>query len=99
MLYLGALYMWGRAANASDEVEAAARNGLPFNPEAEERGKSAETAQIWFFTLGTLATVAGVGLWYYGNRMVAGADTTTWKFAVAPVITPQQSGASLRITF
>jgi hypothetical protein len=99
ILYVVGLVMWRRASAASDEVETAARLGLQFNPDAEDRGQSAETAQWWLFGLGTLAAVSGAALWYYGNRMVAGADTTTWKIAVAPVIAPQHSGASLRITF
>jgi tetratricopeptide (TPR) repeat protein len=99
ILYSVSLVMWRRAGAAEDEIEAAARNGLAFNPETEERGQSAAAASGWLFFLGTLSAVAGGGLWYYGNRMVAGADTTTWKIAAAPVITPQLSGASLRITF
>jgi tetratricopeptide (TPR) repeat protein len=99
LMYLVGIIHWRRAVSASDEVESAARNGLPFSPETQDRGHSAETLQWWFFGLGTLAAAAGAGLWYYGNRMVAGADTTTWRIAVAPVIAPQQTGATLRITF
>jgi tetratricopeptide (TPR) repeat protein len=99
IFYLVGIVQWRRAASASEEVESAARLGLPFDPADEERGKSAETAQWWLFGLGTLIAASGAGLWYYGNRMVAGADTTTWRIAVAPIIAPQNTGATLRISF
>ena len=38
-------------------------------------------------------------LWYYGNRVTAAAETTTWRVSLAPVVAPSMNGATLRITF
>ena len=42
---------------------------------------------------------AGVGLWYYGNRLGQTSETTTWRIVLAPSLAPNQGGATLRITF
>jgi tetratricopeptide (TPR) repeat protein len=89
---------WRRAVSASRDIEQAARNGDAFDPAVEKRGQSAETLQWVFYGLGTAAIAAGAGLFFYGQHVTA-AETTTWRVSFAPVLTPSQSGASLRISF
>jgi len=94
-LYVVGIIEWRRAVSASKDVESAAT----FDPEAQRRGQSAETAQWWLYTLGTVAVGAGAGLWFYGNHVTAAAETTTWRVSLAPVLTPNEGGATLRITY
>ena len=89
---------WRRAVSASNEIEDAARNNQAFDPAVEDRGKSAETMQWVFYGIGTLALGAGAGLWFYGQHVTA-TETTTWRVSLAPTISPNQSGATLRISF
>jgi len=86
---------WRRAVSASKDVE----NAATFDPAAQRRGQSAETAQWWLYTLGAVAVGAGAGLWFYGNHVTSAAETTTWRVSLAPVVTPNEGGATLRITF
>jgi tetratricopeptide (TPR) repeat protein len=98
MMVLG-IVEWRRAVNASNDVEQAARNGDSFDPAVENRGHSAETAQWIFYGLGTAAIAAGAGLWFYGQRLTAASETTTWRVSLAPTLGPGQSGATLRVNF
>jgi hypothetical protein len=98
VLMLLGVYEYTVAKSASDDVEAAARANKAFDPDVEDRGKSAETMQWVFHGLGLLAVGAGVGLFFYGQHLTA-AETTTWRVSLAPAITPNQSGATLRISF
>ena len=99
IMYVIGIIEWRRALSASKDVENAAANNQAFDPEAQRRGQSAETAQRWLYTLGTVAVGAGVGLWFYGNHVTTAAETTTWRVSLAPVVTPGEGGATLRITF
>jgi tetratricopeptide (TPR) repeat protein len=99
LLYVLGLYQWNRASSASSDIEAAARNGLAFDPAMQERGQSAETAQWWCFGLGTIALAGGAGLWFYGHRLSQTSETTTWRIVLAPTVAPNQGGATLRIVF
>ena len=51
-----------------------------------------------FYGLGTLAVAAGAGLWFYGQHVTA-AETTTWRVSLAPILAPDQGGATLRVNF
>jgi tetratricopeptide (TPR) repeat protein len=98
-LILIGLIQGARAAGAANDVEDAAKSGLPFDPEVERRGQSAENAQWWCLGLGLVAGAGGAALWYYGKRVTASAETTTWRVSLAPVVAPSINGATLRITF
>jgi tetratricopeptide (TPR) repeat protein len=88
-----------RAKAASDDIEKAAMAGMAFDPEVQKRGQSAEKAEKIFTVLGLIAAAGGVGLYFYGNHVTAAAETTTWRVSLAPVIAPDQGGATLRISF
>jgi tetratricopeptide (TPR) repeat protein len=98
MMVLG-IVEWRRAVSASNDVEQAARNGDSFDPDVQKRGHSAETLQWVFYGVGALAAAGGVGLWLYGQKLTAAAETTTWRVSLAPTLAPDQGGATLRITF
>ena len=98
-LILIGLIQGARAVGAANDVEDAAKSGLPFDPEVERRGQSAENAQWWCLGLGLVAGAGGAALWYYGKRVTAAAETTTWRVSLAPVVAPSINGATLRITF
>jgi tetratricopeptide (TPR) repeat protein len=98
-MVLVGLIEYGRAVSASDEVNAEAVNGTPFDPSVERRGQSAQTAEAWFLTLGLLATGGGAALWYFGHQRGAQAEATTYRVSVAPVIAPGGGGAWLRLRF
>ena len=89
---------WRRAVKASSDIEDAAVSGMSFDPAVEDRGKSAETLQWVFYSVGALAVAGGVGLYFYGQRVTA-AETTTWRVSLAPNLAPGQGGATLRISF
>jgi tetratricopeptide (TPR) repeat protein len=100
----GALILIGiiqtaRASAAAKDIEDLALMGKPFDPEIERRGQSAENAQWLCYGIGVLAGATGAALWYYGKRVSAAAETTTWQVSLAPVVAPTGSGATLRITF
>ena len=98
-LILIGIIQGARAVGAANDIEDAARAGMAFDPAVEKRGQSAEKAQWWCLGLGLVAGAAGGGLWYYGNRVTAAAETTTWRVSLAPVVAPSMNGATLRITF
>jgi drug/metabolite transporter (DMT)-like permease len=98
-LILIGLIQGARAVGAANDVEDAAKTGMPFDPEVERRGQSAENAQWWCLGLGLVAGAGGAALWYYGKRVTAAAETTTWRVSLAPVVAPSINGATLRITF
>ena len=98
VLMLLGIYEYTRAKSASDDIEAAARANRAFDPAVEDRGKTAETMQWVFYGLGALAVGAGAGLFFYGQHLNA-TETTTWRVSLAPTITPNQGGATLRISF
>ena len=98
-LILIGIIQGARAVGAANDVEDAAKAGLPFDPEVERRGQSAENAQWWCLGLGLVAGAGGAALWYYGKRVTAAAETTTWRVSLAPVVAPSLNGATLRITF
>jgi tetratricopeptide (TPR) repeat protein len=98
MMVLG-IVEWRRAVSASKDVEQAALNGDSFDPDVEKRGHSAETLQWVFYGVGALAAAGGVGLWLYGQKLTAAAETTTWRVSLAPTLAPNQGGATLRIVF
>ena len=56
-----------RAVGASHDIEDAARDGLAFDPEVQQRGQSAETAQWWCLGLGLVAGAGGAALWTTGR--------------------------------
>ena len=100
MVVLG-IVEWRRAVKASSDIEDAAVGGMAFDPAVEDRGKSAETMQWVFYSLGALAVAGGAGLWFYGQH-VSAAETTTWRVSFAPTVAPGRStfgGATLRIAF
>ena len=88
----------GIARNAAKDVEEAAKNGEPFDPDTESRGKSAEKAQWWLLGLGAVAGAAGAGLWYYGHRLGEQASATG-TVSFVPVVGPGHNGAFVRVTF
>ena len=98
-LILIGMIQGARAVGAANDIEDAAMAGMAFDPDVEKRGKSAEKAQWWCLGLGVLAGAGGAGLWYYGKRVSAEAETTTWRVSLAPIVTPTVNGGSLRITF
>lgn len=98
-LILIGIIQGARAVGAANDVEDAAKAGTPFDPEVERRGQSAENAQWWCLGLGLVAGAGGAALWYYGKRVTAAAETTTWRVSLAPVVAPNTNGATLRITF
>jgi tetratricopeptide (TPR) repeat protein len=98
-LILIGMIQGARAVGAANDVEDAAKAGVPFDPEVERRGQSAENAQWWCLGLGLVAGAGGAALWYYGKRVTAAAETTTWRVSLAPVVAPNTNGATLRITF
>jgi tetratricopeptide (TPR) repeat protein len=98
MLLVG-IIEWRRAVSASHEIEDAAMAGKAFDPAVEQRGKSAQNAEAVFTILGLAAAAGGAVLYVYGNHVTAASETTTWRVSLAPVIAPDQSGATLRISF
>jgi hypothetical protein len=92
-----------RARNAASDVEAEARNGVPFDPSVESRGQTAETAQWWLLGLGALAGAGGAGLWLYGRHVSATAerspDAGANRVSFVPVVSPERAGAWLRVRF
>jgi len=89
---------WRRAVSASNDIDTAAKAGNAFDPSVEKRGQSAQTAEIIFLGVGALAAAGGVGLWFYGQHLTA-SETQTWRVSLAPAVTPNLSGATLRIAF
>jgi tetratricopeptide (TPR) repeat protein len=94
-----AIIEWRRAVSASKDIEDAAMAGLAFDPAVEKRGKSAQNAEAVFSILGLAAVATGAGLYFYGNHLTTAAETTTWRVSLAPVVGPDQGGATLRISF
>lgn len=84
----------GFAVGASNDVNNAAKNGQPFDPSVETRGKNDQAAEAVFLTLGSLAVVAGGVLFFYGRHLDAQE-----RVSVMPVATSTGGGASLRVTF
>lgn len=98
MLLVG-IIEWRRAVGASHDIENAAKAGQQFDPAVEQRGKSAQNAEAVFTILGLAAAAGGAALYVYGNHLTAASETTTWRVSLAPVIAPDQGGATLRISF
>jgi tetratricopeptide (TPR) repeat protein len=98
-LILIGMIQGARAVGAANDIEDAAKARMAFDPEVERRGQSAENAQWWCLGLGLVAGAGGAALWYYGKRVTAAAETTTWRVSLAPVVAPSINGATLRITF
>jgi len=97
MIVIGAVE-GARARSAAKDVEQAAMDGTPFDPDVESRGKSAEKAQWWLLGLGAVAGAAGAGLWYYGHHLTAEARASG-TVSFAPVLGPGRTGAVLQVTF
>jgi tetratricopeptide (TPR) repeat protein len=82
-----------RAAGASNEINNEAAAGKPFDPSVESRGKSSQTTEAVFLTIGGLAAATGAVLYFYGQHLASR------EASVAPVATAQGGGLSLRVTF
>jgi hypothetical protein len=81
-----------RAAGAGNEVMNAARDGLPFDPEVEERGKRFQNIEAGLLISG--AIVGGVGTWafFHGRSLQREASVT-------PMASSSGAGGMLRVTF
>ena len=99
LLFLIGLVEGLRAQSASRDIEAAATKGLAYDPAVQARGQSAETGQKWFLTLGVLAGAGGAALWYYGRRVSAAAETTSYRISFGPALSTDGGGGWLRVSF
>jgi tetratricopeptide (TPR) repeat protein len=88
----------GRAHAAANDLEQAAANGEPFDPDIQSRGKTAEKAQWWLLGLGVVAGAAGGGLWYYGHHTTEKARAAG-TVSFAPILGPGRSGAFMQVRF
>jgi tetratricopeptide (TPR) repeat protein len=99
LLFLIGIVEGLRARSASNDINAAAAKGLAYDPDVQSRGQSAETAQKWLLTLGVLAGAGGAALWYYGRRVSAAAETTSYRISFGPALSTNGGGAWLRVGF
>jgi tetratricopeptide (TPR) repeat protein len=89
----------GRAVSAANEVNMEAQNGEVFNPAVEERGKSAQRAEIVLLVSGAVVGAAGAGLYFYGRKRTAEHAAAPPTTMVAPTASAHGAGAMLRMTF
>jgi tetratricopeptide (TPR) repeat protein len=94
LFIVGAAY-GAAAVGATNEVNAEATNGKPFNPAIEKSGKADQRNEGVFMTLGLLAGAAGGILYFYG-RHLANQETSA---SLTPIASTGQAGVSLRVTF
>jgi tetratricopeptide (TPR) repeat protein len=93
LLIIGAAF-GQQAVGAANEVNNEAAQGKPFDPSVEQRGKSAQTAEAWFLTLGALAAATGGVLYFYGRHLASQE-----RASITPVASSDGAGMSLRVTF
>jgi tetratricopeptide (TPR) repeat protein len=94
LFIVGAAY-GAAAVGAANEVNNEAKNGQPFDPSIEKRGKSDQTAETVLLTLGAVTGVAGGVLYFYGRHLV----TQEARASLTPVASATGAGLSLRVTF
>jgi len=94
LFIVGAAY-GAAAVGAANEVNNEAKNGQPFDPSVEKRGKSNQTAEAVLLTLGAVTGVAGGVLYFYG-RHLANQEA---RASVTPIASATGAGLSLRVIF
>jgi tetratricopeptide (TPR) repeat protein len=94
LFIVGAAY--GTAAvGAANEVNNEAKNGKPFDPSVEQRGKSDQKAEVVLMALGAVAGVTGGVLYFYGRHLA----TQEARASLTPIASAAGGGLSLRVTF
>ena len=88
-----------RARSASQEVEDDAAAHKQFNPAVESRGTSAEQTQWVLLGAGALVGAAGAALWLYGSHLASEPPAAARGVTVAPILSPRNAGAYIRLTF
>ncbi|HEY2728711.1 MAG TPA: tetratricopeptide repeat protein [Polyangia bacterium] len=94
LFIVGAAY-GAAAVGAANEVNNEAKNGQPFDPSIEKRGKSDQTAEAVLLSLGALTGVAGGVLYFYGRHLASQEAHAS----LMPVASARGAGLSLQVTF
>jgi len=94
LFIVGAAY-GAAAVGAANEVNNEAKNGQPFDPSVESRGKSDQKAEAVLMTLGAVAGVTGGVLYFYGRHLA----TQEARASLTPVASAAGGGLTLRVTF
>lgn len=94
LFIVGAAY-GAAAVGAANEVNTEAKNGQPFDPSVESRGKSDQTVEVVLLTLGAITGVAGGVLYFYGRHLASQEAHAS----LVPVASATGAGVSLRVTF
>ncbi|MCU1277006.1 MAG: ligand-gated channel protein [bacterium] len=85
------------AVGASNDVQAEANAGQPFDPAKESAGKTDQVVGGVMYGVGAAAVVAGGVMLYLGVREDKKASTHA--MLVVPVLSPTQAGAAFQIRF
>jgi hypothetical protein len=98
-LVVGAIF-GGAAKDAQKNVEKTANAGGMFDPNEDQRGRTAQTREITFIVIGAAALAAGGVIYYLGARHpVEGGSPPPGSVALLPSAAPDRMGAALRVTF
>jgi hypothetical protein len=90
----------GAAKDAQRNVEMTASAGGTFDPNEDQRGRSAQTREVTFIVIGTAALAAGGVIYYLGARHATeGGSPPPGSVALLPAAAPDRMGAALRVTF
>ncbi len=90
----------GAAKDAQQNVEKTAGNGGTFDPNEDQRGRSAQTKEVTFIIVGTAALAAGGVIYYLGTRPATeNGSPPPGSVALLPTAAPDRMGAALRVTF
>lgn len=98
--YVVAAIFGGQAKDAQRNVEKTANAGGTFDPNEDQRGRSAQTKEVAFIVVGSAALAAGGVLYYLGTRHPAETGSPpAGSVALLPAVAPDRAGAALRVTF
>jgi tetratricopeptide (TPR) repeat protein len=98
--YVVAAIFGGQAKDAQRNVEKTANSGGTFDPNEDQRGRSAQTKEVTFIIVGTAALAAGGVIYYLGTRHPAETGSPPpGSVALMPSVAPDRMGAALRVTF
>lgn len=98
--YVLAAIFGAQAKDAQRNVEKTASTGGTFDPNEDQRGRSAQTKEVTFIIVGTAALAAGGVIYYLGARHPAETGSPPpGSVALMPSVAPDRMGAALRVTF
>ena len=90
----------GQAKDAQRNVEKTANAGGTFDPNQDQRGRSAQTKEVTFIVVGAGALAAGGVIYYLGARHpFENGSPPPGSVALLPSAAPDRLGAALRVTF